>query len=105
MTRRQARKIAKRIDNVKASTCPYTEWQLFRAFSRLHHEWRLRRVETTDERGQRIHHVTEDYFRENRVDSMRIRSRRFRHGKFVPGDSTNVAMQSWVRKTWSPPHS
>jgi hypothetical protein len=39
VTIRQARKIAARVHEVKASACPYTEWQLFRAFSRLHSEW------------------------------------------------------------------
>lgn len=106
MNLRQARKIADRIHDMKASRCPYTEWQMFRAYSRLHTEWRKRRIVTVDDEGRTSHRVTEDYFRTQWVWTMILRRRHFRHGKYVSKPKPECAtLHSWVRRTWSPPQS
>lgn len=104
MKLRQARKIAEKCRGMRPPDCPYDEWTLFRAFSRLHTAWRCTREEWDSEHG-RIHGVTPDYTRETAVWTMLIRARFFRRNRYRADAPRNPAIDSWVRRTWSPPQS
>lgn len=95
MRLRTARKIAARLHHVKGRS--YNEWQLFRAYMRLHRAWRAYRVVTVERRYNfgdvEWQAVTPDFFLASRVST------------FISCFGDNEQLAQWVRLTWHPPQS